>query len=118
MAKPLVLPRPDEELALAVRLLGHDSALDLQILDALVGRPQRYSELQELLAGRNDTVLNRAIARLRSETLIQQHLDLAARQRQYQLTSLGKLVLYRLQQMRPHHDSIAAYERGQAAQSA
>lgn len=112
------LPSKDAELAIAVRLLGHESSLDLDIIDRLVGQPQRYADLQKLLNGRNDTVLNRALARLREEGLIQQRLDVRARAKLYGLTGLGKLVVYRLQQMRPHHESIEAYKRGQAANSA
>lgn len=110
-------PPKDAELGMAVRLLGHESSLDLEIVDRLVGRPQRYADLQKLLEGRNDTVLNRALARLREEGIIQQHLDVRHRVKLYALTPLGKLVIYRLQQMRPHHESIEAYERGHAAHS-
>jgi DNA-binding HxlR family transcriptional regulator len=109
------LPAKDAELALAVRFLGHESRLDLDIVDSLVGHPQRYADLRKLLEGRNDTVLNRALARLREEGLIEQRLDVRARAKLYGLTALGKLVIYRLQQMRPHHESIEAYERGHAA---
>jgi DNA-binding HxlR family transcriptional regulator len=112
------LPAQDAELGLAVRLLGHGSRLDLEVVDSLVGHPQRYSDLQKLLQGRNDTVLNRALARLREEGLIQQRLDVRNRAKLYSLTALGKLVLYRVQQMRPHHESIEAYQRGQAAHAA
>ncbi|MEO6665493.1 MAG: winged helix-turn-helix transcriptional regulator [Nitrospiria bacterium] len=112
------LPTKDAELVMAVRLLGHESSLDMDIIDSLVGHPQRYSDLQKLLKGRNDTVLNRALARLRGDGLIQQHIDVRNRVKLYGLTALGKLVVYRLQQMRPHHESIEAYERGHAADSA
>lgn len=111
-------PSPDAELALAVRLLDHETSLDLDIVDALVGQPKRYGELKPLLAGRNDNVLNRALRRLGDEGLIEQRLDLAAKQRVYGLTALGKLVFSRIQQMRPYHDGIQAYQRGQAAASA
>lgn len=111
-------PAPDEELAIAVRLLDHPTGLDLRILDALVGQPQRYSELRPLLDGGNDNTLNRALERLRDEGTIEQRLDLQRRQKVYALTALGKLVLFRVQQMRPHHESIHAYQRGQAADSA
>lgn len=112
------LPAPDAELALAVRLLDGDSNLDLRILDRLVGEPQRYTALKPALNGRNDTVLNRALARLRASGLIVQRLDLQNRQKMYGLTTLGKLVLYRVQQMGPHHESISAYERGNTAPAA
>lgn len=108
-------PAPDAELAIAVRLLQQENGLDLRVLDALVGRPQRYAELRPLLEGRNDTVLNRALARLRDEGVIEQRLELGTKQKLYALTALGKLVLFRVQQMRPHHESIEAYRRGEAA---
>lgn len=111
------LPPKDAELGMAVRLLGRESGLDLDIVDSLVGHPQRYADLQKLLKGRNDTVLNRALTRLREEGLIQQRVDVPNRTKLYGLTALGKLVVYRLQQMRPHHESIEAYERGHAAHS-
>ena len=118
MAEFFATPDKDAELAIAVRLLGQESGLDLEILDSLVGRPQRYADLQDLLKGRNDTVLNRALSRLRDEGVIQQRLEVRTRTKLYGLTALGKLVIYRLQQMRPHHESIEAYERGNAAHSA
>lgn len=111
-------PAKDAELALAVRLLGHRTAIDLELLDSLVGQPMRYAALQDLLKGRNDTVLNRALSRLTREGLVQQRLDVRHRHRVYGLTALGKLVLYRVQQMRPVQQSIDAYRRGLAAQAA
>lgn len=118
MARFFAQPHKDAELALAVRLLGHRTAIDLEILDALVGQPLRYSALQDLMPGRNDTVLNRALARLGRDGLVQQRLDLRQRHRLYGLTVLGKLVLYRVQQMRPVQQSIEAYRRGLASQAA
>lgn len=111
-------PQKDAELAIAVRLLGHESSLDLEIVDSLVGTPQRYADLQGLLGGRNDNVLNRALARLRDDGVIQQRLDLRAKTKLYALTALGKLVMYRVQQMRPHAQSIDAYVRGSVASEA
>ncbi len=110
-------PGKDAELALAVRILGHDTSLDFDIVDALVGQPARYGDLKPLLEGRNDNVLNRALARLRDDGIIEQRLDLAEKTRVYALTALGKLVYGRVQQMRPYHEGIAALGRGHAASS-
>lgn len=112
------LPGPDTELAIAADLLHDRRRLDLRILDEVVGRPRRYSELQPLLDGANDNTLNRALLRLREDGVIDQRLDVRARTRSYHLTALGKLVVYRLQQMGPVHLAIDAYKRGQAAAEA
>src|ERR1041385_8703629 len=115
VAEFFALPPPDVEYRIAARLLNQEPPLDRQILEELVGRPSRYSELQRLLEGRNDNVLNKALARLREEGVIQQGVDLEQKQRTYGLTALGKLVVFRLHEMVPHRQSIVAYERGVAA---
>lgn len=115
MADPFMLPEEDAEHAIALRILGHDSSIDLDILDAVVGQPQRYSDLKRVLHGRNDKVLDRAIKRLRDEGVIQQGYDVPAKQHRYALTAVGKLVLYRIQQLRPSHEAIEAYRRAMDA---
>jgi DNA-binding HxlR family transcriptional regulator len=117
MSEFFAVPRKDAELALAVRLLDHDTSLDLDVVDALVGQPLRYTDLKPLLRGRSENVLNRALTRLRDEGLIEQRLDLIGKTRVYALTTLGKLVFSRIQQMRPYHEGIQALRRGHAASS-
>ena len=117
MSEFFALPPQDTEYRLALRLLNQTPPLDRQILDALVGRPKRYKELRPLLDGRNDNVLNKALRRLRDDGLIQSGLDLDAKQKTYRLTALGKLALYRMHEMLPHHQSIEAYRRGASAQA-
>ena len=112
MAEPWGLPPRDLEYRIGVRLLNQDPPLDRAILEALVGSPARYRDLRPLLRGRNDNVLTKALARLRNEGVIKQGLDRNLKERKYALTELGKLVVFRLHEMVPHHDSIKAYERG------
>lgn len=88
--------------------------MDRRILEDLVGKPKRYSDLKPLLGDRNDNVLTKALRRLRDEGVIQQGVDLEGNQRTYQLTELGKLVVFRMHEMVPHWESIRAYERGTA----
>lgn len=112
------LPHKNAEHALALKLLARESELDLGIIDSLVGRPQRYSDLSPLLKGRNDKVLDRALARLQNDGLIQQGYDLPSKQKRYSLTAIGKLVLYRVQQLRPFEENLQAYRQAQAASEA
>lgn len=109
------LPAQDAEHAIALRILSHDSSIDLDILDALVGHPQRYADLKRLLHGRNDKVLDRALKRLRDEGVVQQGYDVPSKQTRYALSTIGKLVLYRIQQLRPSHESVEAYRRAMDA---
>lgn len=106
------LPPRDVEYRLAVRLLHQDPPLDREILEVLVGRPRRYRDFKPLLKGRNDNVLTKALTRLRDEGLIKQGLDWETKEQRYALMELGKLVIFRLHEMVPHHESIRAYERG------
>ncbi len=115
MPELFALPARDIEYRTAARLLNQEPPLDREIVEALVGRPSRYSELQPLLRGRNDNVLNKALARLRDEGVIQQGVDIERNHKTYSLTTLGKFVIFRLHEMVPHHDSILAYQRGAAA---
>jgi DNA-binding HxlR family transcriptional regulator len=113
MSRPWGLPEPNVEYALAARLLAQDPPTDRDILEALVGAPRRYRALKPLLRGRRDNVLTKALKRLREDGLVQQGIDLdAGHERVYSLTNLGTLVVFRLHEMIPHHESIRAYERG------
>ena len=106
------LPARDEDYRLALRILQQEPPLDRQIVERLVGQPARYRDLRPLLEGRNDNVLNKALTRLRADGIIKQGIDLPSNERRYALTHFGKIVLFRLHEMVPHHDSIRAYERG------
>jgi DNA-binding HxlR family transcriptional regulator len=110
----LELPAPDVEYRLAYRMLAQDPPLDRAILEALVGAPRRYRDLRGLLAGRNDNVLTKALARLKQDGLVRQGVDLDSADRSYGLTELGRLAVFRLHEMVPHAQSIRAYERGRA----
>ena len=111
------LPPQDVEYKLAFQLLGADNALDRDILLALVGHPKRYSELQPLLRGKNDHNLTMALGRLRRDGLLRQRSDVRARPpaNHYELSHLGTLVVLRMMQMLPAHESAAILLRGQAA---
>lgn len=111
------LPEPDVEYKLAIRLLHQDPPFDREIMESLVGRPKRYRDLKPLLRGRNDNVLNKALTRLRNEGTIKQELNVKTGERRYALTELGKVVVFRLHEMVPHHESIKAYQRGVKAES-
>ncbi len=112
MTEPSWMPEPDVEYKLALRLLNQDPPLDRRILEKLVGRPHRYTELKPLLKGRNDNVLTKALSRMRDEGLISQGLNTQTGERRYQLTELGKLVVFRIHEMLPYEEIIAAHERG------
>ncbi len=115
MTQAWALPPQDRDFSLAAKLLAKDPPLDRRIVEALVGTPKRYSELKPLLGGRNDNVLTKALHRLRNEGIIQQGLSHDLKETRYMLTELGKLVIFRLHEMIPHHQSIEAYQRGMAA---
>lgn len=109
------MPEPHAEYRLAARLLAQEPPMDRDILEALVGSPRRYGELKPLLAGRNDNVLTKALARLREDGLVRRGIDLdptRGHEQVYALTALGTLVVFRIHEMIPHHESIRAYERG------
>jgi DNA-binding HxlR family transcriptional regulator len=115
----LALPGPDVEYRIAVRLLAQEPPFDRALVESLVGAPKRYRDLKVLLAGRNENVLTKALARLRAEGTIKQGIDLDAKaEKVYSLTELGKLVVFRLHEMVPHAQSIQAYQRGKAATAA
>ncbi len=83
------------ELDAAIHLLAGNE-LDLQILQLLVGRPQRFTELGERLSVKNDTELTRALRRLLDMILIDQRGDFSKDPvvRTYQLTPFGVSVLF------------------------
>lgn len=109
------LPPKNAEHALALQILAQESTLDWDIVDALVGQPQRYSDLRPLLRGRDDKVLDRALSRLQDHGIIQQGYDVSSKQKRYALTAVGKLVLYRAQQLRPYEENLEAFEKARAA---
>lgn len=112
-----MLPEPDIEFRIAHALLGSTNPLDRQIVESLVGRPKRYSELKPLLKKKADNNLTMALARLVRDGLVAQLVDARARPlvKSYQLTALGILVIFRMNQMLPVHESVEAYLRGRAA---
>lgn len=94
---PQDLP-PQWDLTLAHRILGKESDLDRNVLLTLIGRPQRFSELEPLLRGRGKNTLTQALARLESEGLIQARLNArrAPPVQTYELTAFGILVIRNL----------------------
>lgn len=104
----------DVEYRLALELLNQEP-LSMAILEALMGERRRYSELRPLLDGRNDNVLTKALRRLQDDGIIQAGLSRDLQHKTYGLTGLGKLVIFRAHEMLPHHASIEAYKRAQAA---
>lgn len=108
------LPEPDVEYRLAHALLGATNPLDRGIVLSLVGRPRRYSELKPLLSRKAENNLTMALERLRRDGIIGQ--TVSARRRPpiktYELTELGILVVFRMNQMIPAHESAQALLRG------
>lgn len=92
------LPPPDWDLVLAHRILGKSGDMDRNILLTLIGRPQRFSDLQALLRGRGKNTLTQALRRLEGEGLVQARLDArrAPPVATYELTSFGILVVRNL----------------------
>lgn len=117
MSKParleFPLPKADEEVRLAHRLLSTKNRLDLEILRSLVGRPRRYSELQPLLGEKNDNNLNMALHRLRRDGLIRQRRDLGQMPPalEYQLSSQGIRVYELTLQIGPLVDALDLFRR-------
>ncbi len=114
MSDVMPLPEPDVEYRLAARLIGKKDNIDLRILEALVGHPKRYTELKRFLKGRRDHVLTKALGRLRRDGLIDQGLDFAKDRpgSYYALTNLGVLVVFKVHEMKPVHESIRSAQRG------
>lgn len=110
-------PDPDVEYRLAHKLLGARSGLDRRVLGALVGRPQRFSELKRLLDGRKEANLTQSLARLHRDGVVRARMR--ARQRPpvkvHELTPLGTLVVFHIAEMSTAHASAQALLRGQDA---
>lgn len=89
---------PGWDLTLAYRILGKESDLDRNILLVLIGRPQRFGELEPLLRGRGKNTLTQSLARLEGEGLIQArlHARRAPATHTYELTAFGILVVRNL----------------------
>ena len=108
------LPPQDVEFRLAHALLGSTNPLDREVLVSLVGRPRRYSELKPLLGEKAENNLTMALDRLRRDGLLAQTVNARRRPvvKTYQLTDLGVLVVFRMNQMIPAHESVRALLRG------
>lgn len=87
-------PEVDLERSIAHRLYAARGGLESEVLDALVARPKRYTDLRPLLRGRNDNVLTKALRRLLGEGLVNQRGDPTRKPPAvtYELTSLGVAV--------------------------
>ncbi len=113
-------PQPDVEYRLAFRLLGARSDLDRRVLGALVGRPQRFSELKRVLGDRKDANLTQSLARLQQNGLLRTRMQ--ARRppatKLYELTGLGSLVVFHMAEMSLAHSSAQALMRGKKADAA
>lgn len=114
------VPDPDVEYRLAYRLLGARSDLDRRVLGALVGRPQRFSELKRVLDDRKDANLTQSLARLQRSGLVRSRIQArkAPATKRYELTALGSLVLFHMAEMSFAHSSAEALLRGKAADAA
>lgn len=111
---------PDLEYRLAHKLLGARSDLDRRVLGALVGRPQRFSELKRVLGGRTDANLTQSLARLHRDGLVQPRLQARTvpAVKVHELTVLGSLVVFHIAEMSTAHGSAQALLRGRAAAEA
>lgn len=111
------LPPPDVEFRLAHALLGGTNPLDREIVLSLVGRPKRYSELKPLLGEKAENNLTMALDRLRRDGILAQTVNARKRPvtKTYHLTDLGVLVVFRMNQMIPAHESVQALLRGRGA---
>lgn len=98
----------------ALELLNQQPPIDLQVLEELMGEPRRYRDLRPLLAGRGDYVLTKALQRLQDRGAIHQGIDPDLKTKTYRLSTLGKLVIFRVHEFRPIHSSIDAYLKAQA----
>lgn len=95
------------ELDAAIHLLA-GNALDLQILQRLVGRPHRFSELRASLPVKNDTDLTRALRRLLDMNLVDQRGDFRKDPvvRTYQLNPFGVSVLFTIARIQNVNQNI------------
>jgi DNA-binding HxlR family transcriptional regulator len=91
------LPSRTEPVDIAKRL-ANKPGLELAILQALIGRPKRYTELKPLLGGRRDHNLTRALRRLRNEGVLRQRSDVSQDPPvdSYELSDLGVRVVMAL----------------------
>ncbi len=89
------------ELNVAVQLLNGPD-LDLEILEQLVGRPRRWSELRDALGVDADMQLNRSLRRLLDFAAIDKVTDHAKKPAvsTYRLTPIGVHVFYTLAAVR------------------
>ena len=103
------VPEADHELQLAYHLLGKGSRLDLAILEALLGTPQRFRDLKPLAKGSSDTPLTRALKRLGEQGLVRQGMNLGAPgdPRYYAATRLGVQVILKSHELRPVSEVLA-----------
>ncbi len=113
-------PDPDVEYRLAYRLLGARSDLDRRVLGALVGSPQRFSELKRVLDGRSDATLTQSLARLSRDGLVRPRVQARVKPvvKVHELTPLGALVVFHIAEMASAHQSAEVLLRGKAAASA
>jgi DNA-binding HxlR family transcriptional regulator len=113
-------PEKDLEYRLAYRLLGARSDIDRRVLGALVGRPQRFSDLKRVLGPRKDANLTQSLRRLHRDGLVRARL--AARKEPatkiHELTPLGALVVFHIAEMSTAHRSAQALLRGKQAETA
>ena len=113
-------PEPELEYRLAYRLLGARSDLDRRVLGALVGRPQRFSELTRVLAGRSDSTLTQSLARLARDGLVRSRIHARSRPttKVHELTPLGALVVFHVAEMATARTSAEVLLRAKSAASA
>lgn len=97
------VPSEDHELKLAHALLGGDGDLDLRVLERLLGQPQRFRDLKDLVQGSSDTPLTRSLKRLGEAGLVRQgmNLDDPGDPRYYAATRLGVHVTLKVHEMVP-----------------
>ncbi len=113
-------PGPDVEYRLAHKLLGSRSDIDRRVLGALVGRPQRFSELKPVLGTRKDANLTQSLERLHRDGLVRSRIQArkAPAVKVHELTTLGALVVFHVAEMSTAYGSSEALLRGQAAANA
>ena len=113
-------PAPDVEYRLAHKLLGARSDIDRRVIGALVGRPQRFSELLGVLDDRKDANLTQSLRRLHRDGLVRARLQArrAPAVKVHELTPLGALVVFHVARMSSAHESARVLLRGRATDAA